>query len=69
MADTEIIKYISTKTGLGLKYISKDEKISIDQIYNLSADDIEIKINETYDDVINQTRVKKQLQYYEYHEI
>ena len=29
MADTEIIKYISTKTGLGLKYISKDEKISI----------------------------------------
>ena len=31
--------------------------ISIDPIYNLSADDIEIRINETYDDVINQTRV------------
>lgn len=29
MADPEIIKYISAKTGLGLKYISKDEKISI----------------------------------------
>jgi len=31
--------------------------ISIDPIYNLSADNIEIRINETYDDVINQTRV------------
>ena len=31
--------------------------ISIDPIYNLSADDIKIRINETYDDVINQTRV------------
>ncbi|MCD4843526.1 MAG: class I SAM-dependent methyltransferase [Methanosarcinales archaeon] len=31
--------------------------ISIDPIYNLSSDDIEIGINETYDDVINQTRL------------
>lgn len=31
--------------------------ISIDPIYNLSADDIEIRINETYDDVIDQTRM------------
>lgn len=31
--------------------------LSIDPIYNLSADDIEMRINETYDDVINQTRV------------
>ena len=31
--------------------------ISIDPIYNLSADVIEMRINETYDDVINQTRV------------
>jgi hypothetical protein len=31
--------------------------ISIDPIYNLSTDDIEIRINETYNDVINQTRV------------
>lgn len=31
--------------------------ISIDPIYNLSADDIKIRINETYDDVIDQTRV------------
>ena len=31
--------------------------ISIDPIYNLSGDDIEIRINETYDDVINQTRM------------
>ena len=31
--------------------------ISIDPIYNLSADDIEMRINETHDDVINQTRV------------
>lgn len=39
--------------------MTKREKkvISIDPIYNLSADDIEIRINETYDDVINQTRV------------
>lgn len=29
MADPEIIRYISAKTGLGLKYLSKDEKVSI----------------------------------------
>lgn len=29
MADPDILRYISTKTGLGLKYLSKDEKISI----------------------------------------
>ena len=29
MADPEILRYISAKTGLGLKYISKDEKVSI----------------------------------------
>jgi len=29
MADPEILRYLSTKTGLGLKYLSKDEKISI----------------------------------------
>ncbi|MCD5409394.1 MAG: nucleotidyl transferase AbiEii/AbiGii toxin family protein [Methanocellales archaeon] len=29
MADPEILRYISAKTGLGLKYLSKDEKISI----------------------------------------
>ena len=29
MADPEILRYISTKTGLGLKYLSKDDKISI----------------------------------------
>lgn len=29
MADPEILGYISTKTGIGLKYLSKDEKISI----------------------------------------
>lgn len=31
--------------------------ISIDPIYNLSANDIEMRINETYYDVINQTRL------------
>ncbi len=31
--------------------------ISIDPIYNLSADDIGIRINETHDDVISQTRM------------
>jgi hypothetical protein len=31
--------------------------ISIDPIYNLSTDDIETRINETYDDVINQIKV------------
>lgn len=29
MADPEILRYISAKTGLGLKYLSKDEKISV----------------------------------------
>ncbi len=29
MADPEILRYISTRTSLGLKYLSKDEKISI----------------------------------------
>lgn len=29
MADPEILRYISAKTGLGLKYLSKDEKVSI----------------------------------------
>jgi len=37
MADLEIIRYIALKTGLGLKYLFKDEKISIalEQIKNL----------------------------------
>lgn len=37
MADPEILRYISAKTGLGLKYLSKDEKISIalEQLRNL----------------------------------
>jgi len=29
MADPEILRYLASKTGLGLKYLSKDEKISI----------------------------------------
>ncbi|MFW6194467.1 MAG: nucleotidyl transferase AbiEii/AbiGii toxin family protein [Halobacteriota archaeon] len=29
MADPEILRYLAAKTGLGLKYLSKDEKISI----------------------------------------
>jgi len=29
MADPEILRHISAKTGLGLKYLSKDERISI----------------------------------------
>ena len=29
MADPEILKYLAVKTGLGLNYLSKDEKISI----------------------------------------
>lgn len=29
MADIEILKYLATRTGLGLNYLSKDEKISI----------------------------------------
>ena len=29
MADPEILRYLSIKTGLGLKFLSKDEKISI----------------------------------------
>lgn len=29
MADLEILRYLSSKTGLGIKYLSKDEKISI----------------------------------------
>lgn len=29
MADLELLKYLAIKTGLGLKYISKDEKISM----------------------------------------
>lgn len=29
MADPEILRYLSVKTGLGLKFLSKDEKISI----------------------------------------
>ncbi len=29
MADPEILRHISAKTGLGLKYLSKDEKVSI----------------------------------------
>ncbi len=29
MADPEILRYVSVKTGLGLKFLSKDEKISI----------------------------------------
>ena len=29
MADPEILRYLAAKTGLGLKYLSKDENISI----------------------------------------
>jgi len=29
MADPEILRYLASKTGLGIKYLSKDEKISI----------------------------------------
>jgi len=29
MADLEILRYLAAKTGIGLKYLSKDEKISI----------------------------------------
>jgi len=37
MADPEILRYLALKTGLGLKYLSKDEKISIllEQLRNL----------------------------------
>ena len=42
MADPEILRYLSAKTGLGLKYLSKDEKISIalEQLRNLFPDAI-----------------------------
>ena len=29
MADRELLRYVARKTGLGLHYLSKDEKISI----------------------------------------
>ena len=29
MADPEILRYVAAKTGIGLKYLSKDEKISV----------------------------------------
>ena len=29
MADPELLRYLAAKSGLGLKYLSKDEKISI----------------------------------------
>jgi len=37
MADPEILRYLASKTGLGLKYLSKDEKVSIilEQLKNL----------------------------------
>lgn len=40
MADIEILRYLATKTGLGLNYLSKDEKISIvlEQIRDLFPD-------------------------------
>ncbi len=40
MADPEILRYISAKTGLGLKYLSKDEKIStvLEQLRGLFPD-------------------------------
>ena len=45
-------------SGFNAKMTRRGKKvISIDPIYNLSADDIEIRINETYDDVIDQTRM------------
>jgi len=45
-------------SGFNAEMTRQGKKVkSIDPIYNLSADDIEIRINETYDDVINQTRV------------
>jgi len=45
-------------SGFNAEMTKRGKKvISIDPIYNLSADDIEIRINETYDDVINQTRM------------
>jgi len=45
-------------TGFNAEMTRQGKKvISIDPIYNLSADDIKIRINETYDDVIDQTRV------------
>ena len=42
MADPEILRYLSAKTGLGLKYLSKDERISIalEQLHNLFPDAI-----------------------------
>lgn len=40
MADIEILRYLATKTGLGLNYLSKDEKISIilEQLRDLFPD-------------------------------
>ncbi len=37
MADIEILRYLASKTGLGLKYLSKDERISIilEQLRNI----------------------------------
>lgn len=42
MADLEILRYLAAKTGLGLKYLSKDEKISIllEQISDLFPETI-----------------------------
>ncbi|MHC1575572.1 MAG: nucleotidyl transferase AbiEii/AbiGii toxin family protein [Candidatus Methanogasteraceae archaeon] len=42
MADPEILRYLSAKTGLGLKYLSKDERISIalEQLRDLFPDAI-----------------------------
>ena len=42
MVDPEILRYISVKTGLGLKYLSKDERVSIvlEQLRGLFPDGI-----------------------------
>jgi hypothetical protein len=29
MADPELLRYLSARTGLGVKYLSQDEKISV----------------------------------------
>ena len=56
--DLKILDCGGGPSGFNAEMTKRGKKvISIDPIYNLSADDIEIRINETYDDVINQTRV------------
>jgi predicted nucleotidyltransferase component of viral defense system len=46
MVDPDILRHISVKTGLGLKYLSKDEKVSIvlEQVRGLFSDDLRLRL-------------------------